>query len=96
MPAVDYAAAWDELQEELLKRDGWGTRTVVALMADLRVRHRIPESDAGRALRLAADAANDLAGLHAHGVAPAGGHPEAPKEGADEHRYREERAAAGL
>lgn len=94
MTAVDYAAAWDDLQEQLLSRDGWGTRTVIALMADLRVRHRIPESDAGRALRLAADAANDLAGLHARVAEPAGGATK-PEEGAYEHHREEGHPVAG-
>jgi hypothetical protein len=39
---VDYEAAWDELQERILERDGWGTRTLVTEMAHLRVKHKIP------------------------------------------------------
>lgn len=39
-PVVDYEAAWDELQELLLTRDGWGTRTILAEMAALRVKHK--------------------------------------------------------
>lgn len=58
MSAVDYRSAWDELQERLLQRDGWGTRTVIAEMADLRVKHRIPEGDVARSLRLAAQLAS--------------------------------------
>jgi hypothetical protein len=56
--AVDYAAAWDDLQAILLRRDGWGTRTIIAEMADLRVKHRIPEADVARLLRLAGSAAS--------------------------------------
>ena len=43
MPAarVDYEAAWEELQERILERDGWGTRTLVTEMAALRVKHKI-------------------------------------------------------
>lgn len=56
--AVDYEAAWDELQRILLSREGWGTTRVLAEMADLRVRHAIPEPETARALRLAAQVAS--------------------------------------
>lgn len=42
--AVDYEAAWEELQEFILRRDGWGTRTLVTEMATLRVKHTLPEA----------------------------------------------------
>jgi hypothetical protein len=51
--ATDYKSAWEEFQALLLRRDGWGTRTLLAEMADLRVKHTIPEPDVARALRLA-------------------------------------------
>lgn len=44
-PRVDYEAAWEELQELILRRDGWGTRTLVTEMASLRVKHKIPTED---------------------------------------------------
>jgi len=40
---VDYEAAWEELQELILQRDGWGTRSLVTEMAHLRVKHTLPE-----------------------------------------------------
>lgn len=48
---VDYEAAWEELQELILQRDGWGTRALVTEMANLRVKHTIREdpSSAGGA-----------------------------------------------
>jgi hypothetical protein len=38
VPRVDYEQAWDELQQFLLRRDGWGTKTVITEMADIRLR----------------------------------------------------------
>lgn len=81
--AVDYEAAWDELQERILQRDGWGSRTLVAEMADLRIKHRIQESLLSRALRIASAAANGLV-THRGASAELSGRPTAdPEEGHD-------------
>lgn len=42
MTRIDYEAAWEELQELILTRDGWGTRTLVTEMAHLRVKYKQP------------------------------------------------------
>lgn len=44
-PEVDYEAAWEELQELILGRDGWGTRSLITEMAHLRVKHKIQTED---------------------------------------------------
>lgn len=94
--AVDYEAAWDDLQERILKRDGWGSRTLVAEMADLRVKHRIPESLLSRALRIASAAANGLLTHRASSDAPSGRPTEDPKEDHDgASSNSNSRAAAG-
>lgn len=48
----DAEAAWEELQEKLLERDGWGTKQIVTEMAHLRAKHKIGEGLFERFLRL--------------------------------------------
>lgn len=94
MVAVDYEAAWDELQEHILTRDGHGSKSLLAVMADLRVRHRITEPDTSRALRLAAAAASDIARATPAPVAHAGGPPQGPKEDHDGKQHHHSRQVA--
>lgn len=49
---VDYEAAWNDWQEKMLTRDGWGTKTMAAEMADIAVKNRVPEGPLERLLRL--------------------------------------------
>jgi hypothetical protein len=81
--AIDYASAWDDLQALLLQRDGWGTRTVLATMADLRMKHRISEPDVARALRLAGEVASGELAVHPPLRAPTDG----PKEDRSEDHH---------
>ena len=79
--SVDYEAAWQELEERILERDGWGTRTLVTEMAHLRVKHKSNEtedrasgpggtSDPDRAGHVASEVPGGRDGHHQH-------HPEA-------------------
>lgn len=81
--AVDYEAAWDELQERILQRDGWGSRTLVAEMADLRIKHKIQEGLLARALRIASAAANGLVSHRGSSTAPDGRPTADPEEDHD-------------
>lgn len=90
MAAVDYAAAWDSLQAALLQRDGWGTRSVLALMADLRVQHRIPEPDVARALRLAGAVTSGEVAVHPPLAVSTARPVEGPQE--DRHEHHESRS----
>lgn len=72
-PSVDYDAAWSELQELLLRRDGWGTRTILAEMAALRVKHKSKDSASTEA------AAGSVAPRADHDVT------EVPEEERNEH-----------
>lgn len=49
---IDFEAAWHELSETLLTRDGWGTKTLAAHMADIAVRNRVPEGPLERVFRM--------------------------------------------
>lgn len=53
--AFDAEAAWDDLQELILGREGWGSKALIAEMAHLRVKHRTEESLYKRFLRLYGD-----------------------------------------
>lgn len=72
MARVDYEAAWDELQELILSRDGWGTRTLTTEMAHLRVKHKIVDASASADRR-----------VEPAGRAPGDTHTEDPEEDRD-------------
>lgn len=80
MAAIDYRSAWDDLQALLLRRDGWGTRTLLAEMADLRVKHTIPEPDVARALNLAGAVASGELVVQPPLSAPSARRVEDPEE----------------
>lgn len=52
MGKVDYEAAWNDLQQKLLTREGWGTRTLITEMADIAVQNRVPEGPLERFFRM--------------------------------------------
>ena len=44
---VDFSRAWLDLKAELVKKGSHGSRDLALLMAELEVKHAIPESQAG-------------------------------------------------
>lgn len=55
MARYDAEAVLADLEAKLLERDGWGTRTILTELADLRARHRTAEGPLERLLRTNGD-----------------------------------------